>query len=103
VPRLTLTIQDIDRHEDHTKANGREEQVDERDAVAEVHAQPVAAPESAGRELMRHAARTIVEFAECQTENDAVFAGVLQSDAAGAADERKVEQLGKVQGRRWGR
>jgi hypothetical protein len=100
VPQLTLAIQDVDRHEDHTQANTREKQVDERDAVAEVHAEPVATLKSTGCELVRHAARTIVEFTEGQSEYDAVVTGVLQPNATGAADERKIEELGEMHGRR---
>ncbi len=93
VPKLALTIENVDRHHDDAEPRAREKQVDEFDAVREMNAQPVAARQPARRELVRHPIRARVDVAEGERAERAVDIGVLDPDAIGAAAKRLVEEL----------
>ena len=91
MPKLALTVENVDRHHDDAESRAREKQVDELDAVREMNAQPVAAYEPARRELVRHPIRARVDVAEGERTECAARIGVLDADAIRPAAKRLVE------------
>ena len=76
---------------DDAEPRAGEKQIYELDAIRQVNAEPVAARETARRELVRHPIRARVDLAERQLAKRAVGASVFQADATRAVTQRWVE------------
>ena len=83
---LALAVQHVDRNEDHAQAHAGEKQVEELDAVREVHAEPISAREPRAGERVRHAIGSRVDLAKRERPN-AFGRVVLERDAVASADE----------------
>ncbi len=87
---LALPIEDIDWHEHEAELDAGEQQVDEFDAVREVHPDAIARLEAAAGKGMRQPVAAGMEVAEPKRRQLAIGTLVLDRDVVGLAEQRRA-------------
>src|SRR5581483_11069485 len=89
--QLTLAVQRVDRNEHDAEPCAGEKDVEEGEVVRELHAEPIAAANTARGELGRHLIRTGVNVPEGEGDHRTAGIEILETYPVGACTERGVE------------